>query len=284
VDTIPIPVWIGTAGYAWPDWVGPFYPDGTSLERMPRYYATQFPCVEINSTFYRPPAPGQLSRLADRTAPGFQFSLKVPRTVSHERRVQALKPFKTAADELAARHRLIGFVLQFPEAFHDTPAHRDWVMRVADGLWPYPAWVEFRHRSWMRPRLGDWLRERRLEPATIDVPSLPQLFPRGWIDPGTTRLYARLHSRVADNWFGPGKARYDYDYPDDVLREWIGKLVAAAPRLTDVHLFFNNCHGIQGPTNARRLADLIRAEAPALQVVEPPASAPPRQGTLFDDE
>jgi uncharacterized protein YecE (DUF72 family) len=283
MGTIPIPVWIGTAGYAWPEWVGPFYPDGTSLERMPAYYATQFPCVEINSTFYRAPTPGQLIRLADRTAAGFQFSLKVPRTVSHERRVQALKPFKAGADELAARHRLIGLILQFPEAFHDTPAHRDWVMRVADGLWPYPTWVEFRHRSWMRPRLGDWLRERRLELAAIDVPTIPHLFPRGWIDPGTTRVYTRLHSRVAENWFRPGKTRYDYDYTDDVLREWIGKLVAAAPRLTDVHLFFNNCQGIQGPTNARRMAELIRAEAPALQVVEPPAPPPPRQGTLFDE-
>jgi len=89
MSAIPIPVWIGTAGYAWPEWVGPFYPDGTSLERMPGYYATQFPCVEINSTFYRPPNPGQLVRLADRTAAGFQFSLKVPRTISHERRIQA---------------------------------------------------------------------------------------------------------------------------------------------------------------------------------------------------
>jgi uncharacterized protein YecE (DUF72 family) len=278
----PIPVWIGTAGYAWPEWVGPFYPDGTSLQRMPRFYATQFPCVEINSTFYRVPTPGQLSRLADRTAPGFQFSLKVPRSVSHEQGVHALQPFKKAADELAARHRLIGFILQFPEAFHDTPAHRDWIKRIADELSPYPTWVEFRHRSWARPHLGDWLRERRLELASIDVPSLPALFPRGVIDTRTTRVYARLHSRIAANWFQPGKIRYDYDYPDDVLREWIASLVSAAPRLTDVHLFFNNCHGIQGPNNARRMAELIRAEAPCLEVVEAPGVPLPVQGTLFE--
>ena len=280
---LPVPVWIGTAGYAWPDWVGPFYPDGTSLERMPRFYATQFACVEINSTFYRPPTREQLARLVDRTAPGFQFSLKVPRTVSHEHRIHALRPFREAADELAARHRLIGFVLQFPEPFGDTARHRDWVMKVADGLYGYPTWVEFRHRSWFRPRLGDWLRDRGLELASIDVPALPQLFPRGVIDPGTTRVYARLHSRVPENWFAGGKARYDYDYPDEVLREWIGKLVEAAPRLTDVYLMFNNCQGIQGPTNARRMAELIATEAPALRVVEPPAPAPPRQGTLFDE-
>ena len=280
----PIPVWIGTAGYSWPEWVGPFYPAGTSAERMAPYYATQFPCVEINSTFYRVPGPGQLARLADRTAPGFQFSLKVPRTISHEQRVHDLRQLRAAADELAARHRLIGFVLQFPEAFRDTAGHRDWLVRVADGLVGYPTWVEFRHRSWMRPRLGDWLRTHGLELAAVDVPNMPALFPRGWIDPRTTRVYARFHSRVAENWFGAGKVRYDYDYPDDELREWVGKLVEAAPRLTDVYLFFNNCQGIQGPTNARRMADLIRAEAPALRVVEPPVPPPPRQGTLFDDD
>lgn len=282
MGNFPIPVWIGTAGYAWPEWVGPFYPDGTSLERMPRYYATQFPCVEINSTFYRAPSREQLARLADRTAPGFQFSLKVPRTISHEQRIHALRPFRDAADELAARHRLIGFLLQFSESFTDTARRRDWVMKVADGLYGYPTWVEFRHRSWFRPRLGEWVRRHGLELAAIDVPDLPQLFPRGVIDPDTARVYARLHSRTADNWFAGGQSRYDYDYPDDVLREWIVKLTDAAPRLTDVHLIFNNCRGLQGPTNARRMAALLAAEAPAFRVVEPPAPAPPVQGVLFD--
>ena len=283
METIPIPVWIGTAGYAWPEWVGPFYPDGPSVERMPRFYATRFPCVEINSTFYRPPTREQLAKLADRTAPGFQFSLKVPRTVSHEQRIHALQPFRQAADELAARHRLTGFVLQFPETYRDTAKHRDWILRVADGLYGYPTWVEFRHASWFRPRLGDWLRQRGLELAAIDVPALAQLFPRGVIDPETTRVYARLHSRVAENWFAGGKARYEYDYTDAELREWIAKLTEAAPRLADAHLIFNNCQGAQGPVNARRMAELIAAEAPALRVVQPPAEPPPRQGTLFDE-
>ena len=64
MSAIPVPVWIGTAGYAWPEWVGPFYPDGSTPERMPAYYATQFPCVEINSTFNRSPTAEQLDRLA----------------------------------------------------------------------------------------------------------------------------------------------------------------------------------------------------------------------------
>lgn len=283
MGTAPVPVWIGTAGYSWTDWVGPFYPPGTSAARMLGYYATQFPAVEINNTFYRPPTPEQLVRLADRTPPGFRFSLKVPRSVSHDRLDADLDPFRRAVDELAARDRLIGLVLQFPEAFTNTPPNRDRLEHVSEGLKPHPVWVEFRHESWHRPRLGDWLRDRGLDLVTVDVPDLPRLFPRGVIDPGTTRLYVRLHARRADKWYTGGKSRYDYDYSDAELREWADRLAGRAERLTAAHVIFNNCHDFQGVANARRLAEMLRALGATFRVVEPFAPAPPRQGTLFGE-
>ena len=279
----PIPVWIGTAGYSWPDWVGRFYPPGTSAERMPGFYATQFPAVEVNSTFYRVPTVGQLTRLAGKTPPGFRFSLKVPRSISHEQQPYDIDPFRRAAEELTANGRLIGLLLQFPETFENTRPNRDWIDHVGAGLKPHDVWVEFRHRSWHRPRLGDWLRERGLELASVEIPALPHLFPAGLIDAGTTRVYARLHTRSADNWYGQGKVRYDFDYSDEALREWIGRLTEAAPRLDEVFLFFNNCQGVQGPTNARRMAVLLRAEAPQFRVVEPPGAPVPVQRGLFDE-
>jgi len=253
------------------------------MSRMPAYYATQFPFVEINSTFYRTPSPGQLTRLANRTSRGLQFSLKVPRTASHEKSVRDLRPFRQAADELAARHALVGFVLQFPETFRDTAGNRRWIDRVAGALRPYTTWVEFRHVSWNRPKLGEWLRERGMELVAVDVPDLPQLFPRGIIDSGSRHIYARLHSRQAELWTRHGAARYDYDYSDDELREWLTRLVPLADELIDVHFVFNNCHRTQGIQNARRMAELIHAEYPAFRVVEPPAPAPPIQGTLFEE-
>ena len=58
-------VWVGTSGYSYPDWVGPFYPEGTRPNRMLSYYARQFPLVELNFTFYRPTTPEMLGRIAD---------------------------------------------------------------------------------------------------------------------------------------------------------------------------------------------------------------------------
>jgi uncharacterized protein YecE (DUF72 family) len=254
-----------------------------SNARMLRYYSTQFPFVEINSTFYQIPTPGQLTRTAARTAPGFRFSLKVPRTISHEQSVHDLRPFRFAANELAVRQRLAGLLLQFPESFHDTPKNRDWASRVAAELQPHQTWVEFRHASWHRPHLGDWLQERGLELASVDVPDLPSLYPCGVIAPSSRRVYVRFHSRDAVKWRHGGSGRYDFDFPDEVLREWLGLLAEASPGLTDVHLVFNNCHRTQGIKNARRMAELIRAEAPAFHVVEPPAVSPQLQSTLFED-
>jgi len=268
----PIAVSIGTAGYAWPDWVGPFYPENLPAERRLAFYASHFPFVELHSTFHRNPSRGQLAAIADQTPSGFQFILKVPRTASHEQSVHDLRPFRQAADELAARHRLLGFVVEFPERFTDTPSHRDWVSRVATGLRPYTTWVEFRHRSWLRPRLGEWLRDRGLELATLDGPDLPTSFPRGAFDLGTRHAYVRLHPRAAGT---------PVDSPDALLREWIARISAVPAQVESVHITFNNCRGFESVSDAVRLTELIRTGVPCLRLVEPPARCPLTQGFLF---
>jgi len=265
----PIAVSIGTAGYAWPDWVGPFYPENLPAERRLAFYASHFPFVELHSTFHRNPSPGQLAALAEETPAGFQFSLKVPRTASHEQSVHDLRPLRQAADELAARHRLQGFVLEFPERFTDTPGHRDWVSRVAAGLQPYKTWVEFGNRSWLRPRLGEWLRDRGMELTTRDCPDSPDGFPRGAFDLGTRHAYVRLHPRgVAEN-------------PDAWLREWIGRISAAPAQVESVNIAFNTSHGFECVRDAIRLTELIRVEGNRLRLVEPASICPLAQGFLF---
>jgi uncharacterized protein YecE (DUF72 family) len=274
-------VWIGTSGYSYADWVGPFYPPGLRSNQMLRYYSGDFPVVELNFTFYRLPTAAMLARLADQTPAGFQFVAKLPQTLSHQEDPRDLAPFREAVEELRRRGRLLGLLCQLPQATHHERRHLDRLDHLGRELADYRLAVEFRHRSWARPDVPEWLRERGLDLVAVDVPDIPALYPRGLVRSGP-RLYVRFHSRNAGNWYLSDKERYDYHYPDAALQEWAGSLAAAAGRTHEAFLFLNNCRGGQAVDNARRLRELLRGRGPQVEVVEPPEPQEVRQRTLFD--
>lgn len=272
-------VWVGTSGYSFSDWVGDFYPPGTPSNRMLAYYSRQFPLVELNFTFYRPPTRAMLLRIADQTPPGFQFLVKIPQTISHEQSTADLSSFRHAAEGLQERGQLKGVLCQFPQSTHATGATCRWIEALGRELSDLRLAVEFRHRSWDRPGLPDWLRERQIDLVSVDVPKIAALFPGG-LRQSSDRVYVRFHSRLASNWYEGGADRYDYDYTDQELGEWVN-LVRHADAGEALFLF-NNCHRSQATVNARRMRELLRSQAPELDLVEPPAAEGPVQRTLFD--
>lgn len=274
-------VWIGTSGYSYPDWVGDFYPEGTRPERMLAVYARHFPIVELNFTFYRPPTRAMLVRLAEKAPPGFQFLVKLPQVISHDHRPMEIPGFRDAVEGLEARGQLAGILAQFPQAMHCTRPDCDWVAMLGKELSHLRLAVEFRHKSWDRPGLPAWLAEQKLDLVAVDVPALPGLFPAGMTQSGST-IYARLHSRDASKWYQEGGARYDYDYSDEELSEWIDQLVERAEGTERALLMFNNCQRSQAATNARRMQSLMAERAPQLLQVPPSAALVPEQRTLFD--
>jgi uncharacterized protein YecE (DUF72 family) len=272
---------IGTAGYAYKEWVGGFYPRGTTQHDMLPYYATQFAAVEINSSFYRPPTPDQVAKMARRSPAGFGFTLKVPKSVSHEFSPDDLPAFKRAADHMAEAGKLLGLVLQFAESFRNTAENRAWVVRVGEALRPHRVAVEFRHRSWDASNLKEWMEHIRMDLVSVSVPELPTLFPSA-LRVANRRIYARLHSENAANWYKDGKLRYNFSYPEQTLRDWADGLKRAAEEdlADDALVFFNNCVTTQAVENARRLRERLTGSVPALRVVEPAA---PRQASLFGE-
>src|SRR5205823_11047641 len=114
----------------------------------------------------------------------------------------------------------------------------------------------------------DWLREHAIDLVSVDVPDLPDLYPRGLVRSGT-RAYIRLHSRNAANWYRGSTRRYDYDYADDELAEWVAALEKDGAGLEEVLFLFNNCFHAHAVVNARRLRDLLRRLEPGFAVVEP---------------
>jgi uncharacterized protein YecE (DUF72 family) len=276
-------VWIGTSGYSYPDWVGPFYPAGTSQQRMLRHYAESFPLVELNYTFYRMPTEDALARLADRTPDGFQFIVKMPQTLSHEELAGDIAPFRSALAGLRQRGRLLGVLCQLPQATHDTDSHRQWLKTLAGEFAGHQLAIEFRHRSWRKDDVIPWLAELKLDLVAVDCPDLPGLYPRGLVAAGRT-VYVRFHSRNADNWYRGDKDRYDYDYQDSELGEWIQDLQRTSAHADRVLLLFNNCQRAQAAANAERMRELLVRLAPELSVVEPfiASRGEPEQRFLFE--
>ncbi len=274
-------IWIGTSGYSYTAWVGDFYPLGTRSERMLHFYAHQFPLVELNFTFYRPPTRSMLTRLADKAPTGFQFLVKLPQSISHEQSDLDLPGFRYAVEGLQARGQLMGLLCQLPQATHCTRPACDRLVKLAKELAHLNLAVEFRHRSWNRPGLPAWLAEHNLDLVAVDVPELPGLFPRGWVQSGR-QAYVRLHSRNAGAWYQGDKERYDYNYSDDQLGEWASALEhegleAGTERAL---LLFNNCQRSQAALNARRMREILEGR-PEFNVVAPLSQATPTQQTLF---
>lgn len=270
---------IGTAGYSYPAWVGGFYPKGTASPGLLPHYARHFPVVEINSSFHRPPTVAQAKKMAGKVPSGFRFVLKVPQSASHGFETTDLPAFRAAAEAVAETGRLQGLLVQVAEGFHHSPGHRDWLVTIREALRPFPLAVEFRHVSWDVPAVPAWIEKNDFTLVGVGVPDIPTLYPRGLRVVGK-RLYARLHSENAANWYAGGEKRYEHDYAQATLRRLADGLQRAADRgVEEAVVIFNNCVGIQAVTNAKALAELLTADGGKVALVPVPKVV---ERTLFD--
>ncbi len=273
--------WVGTSGYSYPDWVGAFYPPGTRGPKMLHHYTQIFPLVELNFTYYRLPTPEMLARLAEQAPRGFQFLVKLPRTISHEEKALDVPLFRQAVAEMQSRNCLLGLLCQLPQSAHQTKKRWLWLESLFEAFGGLGLAVEFRHRSWAEPAVTERLAKASVDLVAVDVPSLPNLYPRRLGAPRTPRIYVRLHSRNALNWYGSDSERYDYNFSDAEMTEWIRDLVLAKDQSQQAFVLFNNCHHAQAAANAKRFQELLRDLQDRVDIVEPPRP-PPKQKTLFD--
>ena len=277
-------IWVGTSGYSYSDWVGSFYPPGSRAGSMFGYYATRFPLVELNFTFYRLPSSRDLAAQAERAPAGFQFLVKLHQSLTHEWKLGEAAEFRKALEPMQQGECLLGVLAQFPQRFHHTRTNVERLGRLADAFDGVPMAVEFRHASWARREVYDWLSRRGLHLVSVDVPPIPQLFPTGLVQ--TSRwIYVRFHSRVSESWYESDKERYDYLYSDAELTDWLNALAARAPLADRALLLFNNCRRGQAAANAERIRQLIHELNLPFQVIPPFARPPdqPRQRDLFGD-
>ena len=250
---------VGTSGFSFADWVGPFYPPGTSDKDMLGLYAEHFGVVELNYTYYAMPSIAGLESLAVRSPERFEFWVKANREFTHKGNLEPAKPFVEAMYPLAQRGKLGGILIQLPQSFRRTAENRKYLAQLLEALQGPPLAVEFRHASWEDPAAEASLRDRGVALVVPDAPPIADLYHH---EPVITAPigYTRFHSRNADKWYAGEKERYDYLYSRGELEEVLGKWRSITQPGQKVYAFFNNCHGGQAAENAEAFKRLLEGE------------------------
>lgn len=253
---------IGTSGYSFQDWKGPFYPVDISDGEMLSFYAQRFSCVEINSTYYGIPHHRVFRHMVEKTPPQFEFTVKVNAQVTHARKQphQSMKALNQALGPLMDSGKFSGFLAQFPYSFKNRTESRKYLADLAGLSGDWPLYVEFRHKSWATPPLYEFLRTHNMGYVNVDEPELPNLLPRQCL--ATTEMaYIRLHGRNRDTWWATDRGeRYDYLYTASELEPWKRDVEGILERVMKIYLFFNNCYHGQAAQNALEMKSLL-AEA-----------------------
>jgi len=255
-------IFVGTSGYSFRDWVGPFYPAGTRSGDFLPYYARHFDAVEVNSTYYGIPRPSVLAQMERKTPPGFHFVVKVNQAMTHETSVDPAlyREFLAVLQPLKDAGKYDGLLAQFPWKFRRTDDNRRHVEALRELLQGEPLFVEFRNESWLTPELAPWLSAQQLGYCSVDEPRMSGLMPPVTMVTAQDS-YVRLHGRNAKSWWkGDRSTRYDYSYSEDELKEWLRKIADLAEKSRRTYLFFNNCHAGQAARNAKLMQDLMRQQ------------------------
>ena len=254
---------IGTAGWSYEDWKETVYPPGLKPGDRLAYLARYFDCVEINSTFYATPRTQLVERWAAlaEDAPGFLFTCKVNRALTHEEADMrpAAQAFRTALEPLVASGTLGAVLAQYPWFFRFTPARFDRVRALVDLLPDLPLVVEIRHRSFLNDAFLDYLRDRGIGLANIDLPASTTSIPPAAYLFGRVG-YFRFHGRNRKAWFDSRAGRdqkYDYLYSESELKQWIPKVREVAAQAERVFVIANNHYRGQAPANAVDVARLL---------------------------
>ncbi len=252
---------IGTSGFSYEDWVGPFYPEGTPKGDFLEFYAEQFDCNEVNYTYYRMPNASTLQAMSAKTPPDFRFVIKANQAMTHEGdQVEdaVFEEFIAALNPLREERKFGCVLAQFPHGFGLSQRNVDYLKRFRRLMHDVPVVVEFRNDAWLRDEMFDFLREANFGYCCVDQPQIAGLLPPR-VEATSGIGYVRFHGRNAEKWRNHEHAweRYDYLYSREELQDWAPKVQSLAQQTEETYVFFNNHYNAQAVQNAQDFADLL---------------------------
>jgi uncharacterized protein YecE (DUF72 family) len=267
---------IGISGWRYEPWRGVFYPEGLAQRRELEFCARHFPTVEINGSFYSLQRPEYYEAWYRETPPGFVFSVKGSRYITHMLRLKNIeKPLANfyASGILNLRDKLGPFLWQFPEMFHYKPERLEGFFKLLpkdtqealslarrrdarmvgrsrlaiDAKRPLRHAIEIRHPSFMHDDFISLLKRHDIGLVVADTAGKwPKMF-----HVTSDFVYVRLHGDVKI---------YTSGYSERALDRWARRIRSWARRGRDVYVYFDNDVKVRAPFDALNLMRQLRLE------------------------
>jgi uncharacterized protein YecE (DUF72 family) len=238
-------IYIGTSGWSYGSWRGPFFPREVMVRHHLAYYATQFITTELNGVFYRTPSLDAVRGWRDQTPHDFVFAWKASKFITHWKRLSDRSRNSLALIE--QRLKILGpkagpVLFQLPARFEADAARLTSFIRLLDKKRQYA--FEFRHASWYDDEIYKILRRHDIALCISDHRDAPA----PWL--ATARhIYIRGH--------GPGGA-YKGRYSNTVLAAWAREIAAWHRQRRIIYVYFDNDQKSAAPADAARLRGLLR--------------------------
>jgi len=217
---------IGTSGWYYDHWRGPFYPKKLPKKHFLEFYADHFHTVEINNSFYKLPKKETLKRWLNNTPPDFIFTVKASRYITHMKNLKdSEKSLSSFMDKVGVLEEKLGPILfQLPPRWHFNPERFYDFLETLHGEYRYA--FEFRDSSWHDDRVYEAMKEIGVSFCIYDLNG--QLSPK---EITTDFVYVRLH--------GP-KESYKGQYDTNFLSGWAGSFTAWSNQGREIFCYFDN--------------------------------------------
>jgi uncharacterized protein YecE (DUF72 family) len=238
-------VYIGTSGWSYKGWDKTFYPKEVRKAEQFEFYATQFPTVEINNTFYRLPTISAARAWAKKAPPGFVYAVKGSRFITHMKKIANLDgALKKFFDRIRPLQKRTGVLLwQLPPFLKKDQPRLDHFLKLLPRTYCHA--VEFRHASWIDDEIFATLRRHHAAHASVSSLGMPMNLTV------TARIvYIRFHGL---------QLAAAHDYTRAELRPWAAHIREQVGCGRTVFVYFNNDLNVRAPANAKMLMEMVGA-------------------------
>ena len=238
-------VLVGTSGWTYDSWPGPFYPGEMPKRDWLACYGSRFASTEVNGSFYRTPSLQAVQEWRRCTPANFVFAWKASKFITHWKRLKA-----TCANSISlmeTRLKILGpkagpVLFQLPANFEADRGRLEQFLEMLPARRPYA--FEFRHPSWYDDAIFELLANKNVSLCLADH----YLAPAPWV--ATARhVYIRGH--------GP-TGRYRDNYPPTILRRWAQRIGAWLAENRAVYVYFDNDQKSAAPADAAHLIEALR--------------------------